>query len=240
MSNYISSERLVTTIQKIAKREGVNITDQQILDEVFTKKQNKLSKKADNQTFLYVDGTNLLAGLIELFDPDEIPSFNSILKDINKLFKISRTYFYASYTTVIKKKFKRNVEIEAKFYKEVKDTPNLIFYKGYRSPTSGKEKGVDVHLAIDLVKGAFQKSYKQAVIITGDADLTYAVEAARGEDLPIHAVFLPNRFSRGIAHAANSSVVINYKGFFVPAKKHKLPQNLKVVKIKTPARVRTG
>jgi uncharacterized LabA/DUF88 family protein len=186
------------------------------------------------KTNLYIDGTNLFIGLIDLFGVNDIPSFKSILKNINKIIKIDHIFFYASYTLPTNKKYKDTLVVEAKFYKQVIETPNLIFYKGHRSPTSGKEKGVDVHLAIDITKDAFQKKYNQAVIMSGDADFVYAVEIVRFLNIPIHALFIPNRFSRGIAHTANHATILNYKNQFVPQHPENLPKHLEILKIKPP------
>jgi len=54
-------------------------------------------------------------------------------------------------------KEKELLSAEADFYRQVKEKRGVYFYKGHRSPTSKKEKGVDVHLAVDIVKNAFLK-----------------------------------------------------------------------------------
>ena len=193
-----------------------------------------------SKTNLYIDGTNLFVGLVELFGFKNFPKFSAILKDINEVIKIDRIFFYASYTLPTNKKYKDSIATEVKFYKQVRETPNLTFYKGHRSPTSGKEKGVDVHLAIDITKDAFQRKYNQAVIMTGDADLVYAIEIAKSQNIPVHAIFLPNRFSRGIAHTANTATILNYNNQFKAFQPEKFPKQLKIVTTKTPVRKRTG
>lgn len=108
------------------------------------------------KTYLYIDGTNLFAGQNELFGPHKCLSFAYLIKEIKKLFFIDKILFYASYLSDFnqrKLELKKLIIAEAFFYREVKSYPELIFYKGHRSPTSGKEKGVDVHLAVDIVKG---------------------------------------------------------------------------------------
>ena len=65
------------------------------------------------------------------------------------------------------------------FFNKVKEIKKVNFYEGHFSGTSGKEKGVDVRLAVDLVLGACTNKYDEAIIMTGDADLTYAVSQAK-------------------------------------------------------------
>lgn len=199
-------------------------------------------RKGRRRTFLYIDGTNLFAGQYDLFGPRGVLSFHALLADVRKHYSVSRIYFYASYTP---RKPKRRPEAfftsEALFYHEVRLTPNLTFYKGDRSPASGKEKGVDVHLALDMVKHAFLKQYDEAIIMTGDADLVYAVEIIRSIGLPVAAVFFPNRFSLGLSYATNSSIVLNYRNRFSLNKSAKnFPRSLRVIPLKDPACKQTG
>ena len=191
-----------------------------------------------NKTNLYIDGTNLFIGLIDLFGIKNIPDFSSILKDINKIVKVDNIFFYASYTLPSNKKYMDSIVTEAKYYKKVIETPNLVFYKGHRSPTSGKEKGVDVHLAVDIIKHGFEDKYQQMIIFTGDADLCYPLEIVKEFGKITFAVFLPNRFSLGISHRANSSFILNYLEHFKPIRKD-LPTTLKILKVKNPVRKRT-
>lgn len=191
----------------------------------------------NNKTFLYIDGTNLLAGLIDIFGFSKVPSFASILKVIKKYYKYDQIFFYASYTSskgIAKlpvekqKRVKKQIGLEIKYFKKVRDTKNLVFYQGYRSPTSKKEKGVDVHLAVDMVKDAFLNNCGKAIIFSGDADFEYSVEILKELKIPIYAVFIPNRFSLAIAYKCKSPIVLNYNNFFVNKRKI---NKLRIIKI---------
>lgn len=235
---------VVAAMQRIAKREGVVLSDEDILRELGLKKHKSIRRKKGSRRriSLYIDGTNLFAGQYDLFGPKKVLSFRALLKDIKKYYPVSKVYFYASYTP---RKPKRRpaafFSSEAIFYRDVRSVPGLIFYKGHRSPTSGKEKGVDVHLALDMVKDAFLKKYDESVIMTGDADLVYAVQIVRKLGFPVYAIFFPNRFSLGLSFATVSSIVLNYLNRFAPKKDAKIfPRSLRVVAIKDPACKQTG
>lgn len=186
-------------------------------------------------THLYIDGTNLFAGLNDLFGYKKVPHFRGLLKEINKLHKVDKIYFYASYMLPRdnSKEERELLSAEARFYKEVKSTPKAVFYRGHRSPTSKKEKGVDVHLAADIVLHACRQECIQIVIMTGDADLIYPMEIARGLGLIVSAVFIPTRFSLEIAYKVESAFVLNYLGRFKPGDR-RLPRHLKILDIKMP------
>lgn len=186
---------------------------------------------------MYIDGTNLFAGQYDLFGQKETLDFSSLIKEIKKLFPVKKIYFYASYIGKVNlkdKKLRDLVEAESRFFNQVKATRGLYFYKGHRSPTSGKEKGVDVHLAVDIVKHAFKKECNRVVIMTGDADLIYPLETAKELGCSVNAVFLPNRFSLEMAYHVDSATVFNYKGMFQPLKFRNLPRQFKIVEIKKP------
>jgi len=244
-STPIPVDEYVGTILKIARKKGVNITDKEILQEsdaTYKKSQSRFKKRAFIN--MYVDGTNLLAGLVEIFGYKQVPSFSSILKEINNYFKIDRIYFYASYTpakNIKSQKIRKQIGLEINFFKEVRQLKNLIFYQGYRSPTSKKEKGVDVHLAVDMVKDAFLNTYSKAIIFTGDADLIYPIEAVRSIlKKQVFSVFVPTRFSLEISYRTNGSLMLNYKQAFDKNKYRKLPARINFISIKKPHPRRVG
>ncbi len=233
----VASEEMVGAIRKIARKEGVEITDEQIINEVFGKKPRMEPKSKRKKTYLYVDGTNLFAGQIDLFGYSVYLPFSYILKDINKIIRIDKVNFYASY--MVKVNLRRNpqrrrlVKIEDLFYRWTKKIPGLIFYRGHRSPTSGREKGVDVHLAVDLIKDGLMGKFERAVIMTGDSDLIYPIEIIRSLGIPVHSIFIPSRFSLEIAFKTDSATVLNYRNKFKPVNR-RLPDRLKIVNIKSP------
>lgn len=135
-----------------------------------------------NNTYLFVDGSNLYGCQFALFGPKKFLSFNDLITHLEKLLKISfnKIFFYASFSPIPKnptKKQKHYLKNEALFYKNVRKTPKVDFFKGYRSPTSGKEKEVDVKLAVDMVDMAHRNKYQKMYLISGDADFLHALFA---------------------------------------------------------------
>ena len=189
---------------------------------------------------LYIDGTNLFAGQNELFGPNKYLSFSYLIKEIKRLFSIDNIFLYASYLSDFnqrKPELKKLKAAESFFYREVKLYPGLTFYKGHRSPTSGKEKGVDVHLAVDIVKDVLLGSCNEVVIMTGDADFIYPIELAKQFNVKTGAIFLPNRFSLEMAYKVNRAYVFDFLGKFKINRK--LPRQLEILK-KSPVCKHTG
>lgn len=131
--------------------------------------------------FLFIDGSNLYAAQYELFGPSRYLYLPDFIRDIENTLHItlSQIYFYASYSPRSENpthKEKLYLKNEFFFYRSVKSIQKLIFFKGYRSPTSGKEKEVDVKLSVDIVDFAHLKKYQKMFLLTGDADFMEALK----------------------------------------------------------------
>lgn len=165
---------------------------------------------------LFVDGSNLYGGMTDLLKPGEYFDFSELLKIIEEDMVFSKVMFYATYMRDDLHKSKasqRRAKAQKSFLDSAKNNPKVIFYEGHFSG-GGKEKGVDVRLAVDMVYGAAMKEYEEAAIMTGDADLTYAVEMVRKIGLPAHLIALGSRFPFAISFKANRRLVYDYRHHF--------------------------
>lgn len=136
------------------------------------------------KTFLFVDGSNLYGTQYKLFGPDSFLDFPSFINELENIIndKFTEIYVYASYSPKPENATKKQLKYltnEGLFYKYVKSEENTTFFKGYRSKTSGKEKEVDVKLAVDIVDFAHRNKYKRAYLLSGDADFLHALFAAQ-------------------------------------------------------------
>ncbi len=137
-----------------------------------------MSKK----TYLFVDGSNLYGSQFNLFGPNKILAFDKFIDRIEKYLKLifDKIYFYASYSPNPEKTTKKQklyLKNEGLFYNNVRQIKKVEFFKGYRSPTSGKEKEVDVKLAVDMIDMAHKNKFDQMFLISGDADFLHALFA---------------------------------------------------------------
>lgn len=166
---------------------------------------------------LFVDGTNLLIAQEELFGPTHYLSFSSLFQYLNTKFGIDKCYFYASFNPEPPKtdisrfaQYKR----ELAFFNNVKNEKSVQFKKGHRSPTSGKEKGVDVKLAVDITTLACENAYDEGYLVTGDADFEYAVQKVKEYGKEINLICLPTKIPFGIAHHVNKTNILDFNNYF--------------------------
>lgn len=189
-----------------------------------------------SNTFLFIDGTNLYAGQFELFGPKIYLDFSKLIKQVEKKLNIffDKIYFYASYSPKPKNpsnKQKLYLKNEALFYKSVKQTPKAIFFKGYRSKTSGKEKEVDVKMAVDIVDFAHRNYYDQALLISGDADFMEALFAIRRLDKKIRVLSLENKIMfKSLAFFDTYIIILEQSPIFKKLTK-KMARNIHRLKI---------
>jgi len=168
------------------------------------------------KTYLFIDGTNLYASQFQLFGPQKYLDFSAFIKEVEKKIKIhfNKIYFYASYSPKPKRLNKKQIlylKNEALFYKNVKKTKNVFFFKGYRSKTSGKEKEVDVKLAVDIVDFAHINKYQSICLFSGDADFMHALKIAEGLNKKVFILATENRIPNRFTYIYKTFVFSFYK-----------------------------
>jgi uncharacterized LabA/DUF88 family protein len=163
-------------------------------------------------TYLFIDGSNLYGSQFKIFGPNNYLDFTGLINLIESKIntKFDQIYFYASYSPkpeVDTTKSKQYLKNEAFFYKSVKETSKLTFFKGYRSKTSGKEKEVDVKLAVDIVRYAYEKKYKKVFLLSGDADFLQALFAIQHLPISINIICIEDTVLFKGAYYFNTKII---------------------------------
>lgn len=78
---------------------------------------------------------------------------------------------------------------------------NFIYKLGYILKSDGDyhEKGVDVHIAVDMVSAAYENTCDRIIVVSSDTDLEPAIIKARGKDKIVEYV--------GFSHQASVAMV---------------------------------
>lgn len=186
---------------------------------------------------MFVDGSNLFGGICDLLKPGEYFDFGHFLTLIEKEMSIYKVKFYASYVKESplessSKRFFR--ETQKIFFDSAKNCRKVDFFEGHFSG-QGKEKGVDVHLAVDMALKACLKEYDEALIMTGDADLIYPVEKVNFFNIPVHMIAISSRFPYAISFKTKQKIIYDYNNYYkfktLPMLPKK-PYNVKVIDLK--------
>ncbi len=87
---------------------------------------------------------------------------------------------------------------------------NIEVKLGYLLMSDGKfhEKGVDVQIAVDIVRGAIKNEYDICYLISSDTDLLPAIQTAKDEKKKIVYVGFENFISRALSKNCSSYIIL--------------------------------
>lgn len=87
---------------------------------------------------------------------------------------------------------------------------NLEIKLGYLLMSNGKyhEKGVDVQIAVDIVRGAIKNEYDICYVISSDTDLLPAIQTAKEEGKKIIYVGFEHFISQALSRNCTSSIIL--------------------------------
>ncbi|MGC9445218.1 MAG: NYN domain-containing protein [Candidatus Methanospirareceae archaeon] len=129
---------------------------------------------------VFVDGSNFYHGLKEYIRRTDINfySFGQLLCGSRR--KLIRIYYYnAPYNKEMVPEEK--YISQQKFFSALMTTPYLQLRLGRLEPRGNTfiEKGVDIFMAVDMLKYAYSDIYDVAIVVSGDGDFAEAVEAVK-------------------------------------------------------------
>ena len=156
---------------------------------------------------IFIDGNNFYFGLKKIYPDDtkfinfDFEKFCNFLTGKNEL--ISIFYYNAP---LDRTKDLSKYQNQQKFFEKIKKIPkfNLILCKLLKRRISGTDKYYyvlkedDIHMAVDLVKGAFKNAYDEAILVSGDGDFVPAVLVAKEEGKYVENVYFKKSASTNL------------------------------------------
>ncbi len=90
---------------------------------------------------------------------------------------------------------------------------NIEIKLGYLLLSDGKfhEKGVDVQIAVDIVRGAIKNEYDKCFLVSSDTDLLPAIQTAKDEGKEVIYVGFENFMSRALSKNCSSYLILKKK-----------------------------
>lgn len=171
-----------------------------------------LSRPPMRDVAIYIDGSNLVSNL----QRRGWPPFIDVDYLAGKLAKNDKlVHILYSFSSPHPTKVPHDIRLAQQRYHDILRTkPSISLGEGWRPPPDYEEKAVDVILAINFVMMARNDNYDIAYLITGDSDLTPAVEMVREIGKEVIIVYFwdkdkpksERRFSHRLTQAANSKI----------------------------------
>jgi uncharacterized LabA/DUF88 family protein len=158
---------------------------------------------------LFIDGSSLFGGLDELLGVGVLVDFVVVYDELAEQYPCEGVYFYGTYLQVGKHPRKR-VEAQRYFFNSAKRHPGVTFHQGSYSSV-GKEKGIDVQMAVDIAIGAVKDRYDEVLVCSGDADLFYGYRIATEAGKPVILVTIPTRRPHRIPEYVTEEIRLSIK-----------------------------
>jgi len=158
---------------------------------------------------VFIDGSNFLAGYCEYQKEKNkklIIDYPCLKRELlmkargdkrHILFEHIKTYYYTSEGIPQKVKSGQGLDISSDDIKIFKESLKQNHVKIISKPKiNGKEKGVDVALAVDLLAMAYSNAYDYVIIVSGDADFINAIEEVKRFGKIVYIASFKSRFSQ--------------------------------------------
>ena len=129
--------------------------------------------------------------------------FNFNFEKFSKLIAGDKDLVRVYYCTapLDRKKDEETYMKQQKFFEKLRRIPNfeLVLCRMQKENNNGKISYVvkedDIHLAVDMVKLAYNKAYDTAVLVSSDGDFVPAINAIKEIGKKVKNVAFPNKFS---------------------------------------------
>jgi uncharacterized LabA/DUF88 family protein len=164
------------------------------------------------RVMIFIDGNNLYYSL-KKFGIKKVNFYK--LLEILKEDKLLVSTFYYNAPLNIKINQKTYWE-QQKFFEELRKIPdfNVILCKLRKHKRQNGElafdvKGDDVHLAVDLVSGAYENLYDTAIIVSGDEDFVPAIKKAQKLGKKIINAYFKSSSSTTLKKTCNDHIYMN-------------------------------
>jgi uncharacterized LabA/DUF88 family protein len=161
----------------------------------------------DDRVAIFIDGSNLYHGLRTNFGRHNLnfSEFSNKLCGSRRLF---RTYYY----NVLLDSTQRpdSYREQQEFLDILRKTPYLEIRLGGTKVAQGipVEKGIDIMLATDLLYFAWNDFYDVAVLVSGDSDFAYALQAVKNMGKHVEVAYFETGASKDLLNVADNRYLL--------------------------------
>ena len=166
----------------------------------------------EDRVAIFIDGSNLYHALKSNFRRNDL-NFTEFANRLCGSRRLFRTYYY----NVLQDPAQRpdGSREQQEFLGILRKTPYLEVRLGTTKIAQGipVEKGIDIMLASDLLYFAWNNFYDVAVLVSGDADFAYALQAVKNMGKHVEVAYFESGISKDLLDAADNRHQLD-RGFF--------------------------
>ncbi len=157
---------------------------------------------------IFIDGGNLYHSIKKDFNGNKL-NFESFVRKLAGDRRLFRVYYYAALPR--QQDDPENYRIQQRFLDSLDYKPYFDVHIGKLIIQNGtkKELGLDVKLAVDMLEMAYTDSYDTAMLVSGDGDMTSAVEAVKRRGKHVESVCARYHLSPHLRKICDRVVVLD-------------------------------
>jgi uncharacterized LabA/DUF88 family protein len=191
-----------------------------------------MERFVEDRVAVFIDGSNLYHALRANFNRYDL-KFAEFIKKLCGSRRLYRAYYY----NVLQDQSQRPdaYREQQDFLNTLRGTPYLDVRLGGTKMAQGVtvEKGIDVMLVTDLLNFAWNDHYNVAVLVSGDSDFAYALQALKNLGKYVEVAYFESNVSRDILDVADNKHLLD-REFFKGLWSYKRPPRRKVKRLSTP------
>lgn len=154
------------------------------------------------RVIIFIDGSNHYHIVKDMFNNSKKLiefNFEKFIKHITGNRKLIRVYYYTA--PLDKKKDEKTYSKQQQFFEKLKKIQNfsLVLCRMQKEKIDGKSvyvvKEDDIHLAVDMVRLAYNKAYDTAILVSSDGDFAPAIRAVKEIGKNVENIGFETKFS---------------------------------------------
>jgi uncharacterized LabA/DUF88 family protein len=166
----------------------------------------------ENRVAIFIDGSNLYHALRDNCSRVDL-NFTDFTNKLCAGRPLFRTYYY----NVLQDPNQRpdGFREQQEFLDVLKKTPYLEVRLGGMKLSQGVpvEKGIDIMLATDMLHFAWNNLYDVAILVSGDGDFAYALQAAKNMGKHVEVAYFESNISKSMLDVADNRHLLNQEFF---------------------------
>lgn len=163
---------------------------------------------------IFIDGNNFYFGLKKIYGDDFRAmrfNFEKFCNFISKDREIIQIYYYNA--PLDRTRDLEKYKSQQKFFEKLKKIPkfNVVLCKLLKRKIKGTNqyyyvlKEDDIHMAGDMIKGAFKDFYDVAILVSGDGDFVPAVKIVQEEGKKVENIYFKKSASTNLKQNCDKS-----------------------------------
>jgi len=195
----------------------------------------------EDRVAIFIDGSNLYHALKSNFRRNDL-NFSEFTNKLCGSRNLLRTYYYNVLQDQIQRPDGHREQQE--FLDILRMTPYLEVRLGTTKISQGVpvEKGIDIMLATDLLYFGWNDFYDVAVLVSGDSDFAYALQAVKNMGKHVEVAYFESGVSKDLLNMADKRHLLNrsfFSGLWVGKRRNKR-RKVSSASMQPTAGIRTG